>query len=225
MQSIELQNCHQMKVTIIAHADQKRMHIALWPAHSFDLQWVSDHTILSNNTEVLIDLAFEPTPNRLLALKQSQASLILLNAVTPTLKSMELDERFTRFNGWPTFIESPVAEVVAPATATTTLQTFFKYWGRQYLLLPDVTGMPSARIVAMIINEAYFALGEGVSTPEEIDTAMKLGTNYPYGPFEWAHKIGLKEIYVLLETLSRNNKRYDIAPWLCKAASHLLPAH
>ena len=42
----------------------------------------------------------------------------------------------------------------------------------------------------MIINEAFLALQEGVSTKEEINTAMKLGTNYPLGPFEWVEKIG-----------------------------------
>ena len=49
---------------------------------------------------------------------------------------------------------------------------------------PDIPGFISARVVSMIINEAYFALEEEVSSKEEIDTAMKLGTNYPYGPFD-----------------------------------------
>ena len=40
----------------------------------------------------------------------------------------------------------------------------------------------------------FLQLGENVSTRDEIDTAMKLGTNYPFGPFEWAEKIGLKNI-------------------------------
>ena len=43
----------------------------------------------------------------------------------------------------------------------------------------------------MIINEAYFTWEAGTSTKEEIDIAMKLGTGYPYGPFEWGEKIGL----------------------------------
>ena len=60
----------------------------------------------------------------------------------------------------------------------------------------------------MIINEAYFAIGEDVSSKNEIDLAMKLGTNYPYGPFEWAKKIGLHNIYYLLKTLSNNDNRY-----------------
>ena len=63
----------------------------------------------------------------------------------------------------------------------------------------------------MIINEAFFALEAGVSTMEEIDVAMKLGTNYPYGPFEWCKKIGLKKVYDLLEKLSKTDDRYTIA--------------
>ena len=64
----------------------------------------------------------------------------------------------------------------------------------------------------MIINEAYFALGEGVSTEDEIDLSMKLGTNYPYGPFEWCNKIGLKKVNDLMEKLSKTDNRYAIAP-------------
>ena len=41
---------------------------------------------------------------------------------------------------------------------------------------------------------------------------MKLGTNYPYGPFEWAQKIGLSNIYKLLKALNKDSKRYYVAP-------------
>ena len=75
----------------------------------------------------------------------------------------------------------------------------------------DDYGFIAARIIAMIINEAYYALEENVSTKEQIDIAMKLGTNYPYGPFEWSEKIGIEKIYLLLEKLSVQNKRYTIA--------------
>ena len=82
--------------------------------------------------------------------------------------------------------------------------------------VPDITGFITPRVVAMIINEAYFALEENVSTKEEIDTAMKLGTNYPYGPFEWGQKIGLKNILDLLNNLSTKEKRYQPASLLIK---------
>ena len=79
-------------------------------------------------------------------------------------------------------------------------------WG--YRFVPDIPGMVTARILAMIINEAYFTLQENVSTKEEIDIAMKLGTSYPYGPFEWSEKIGLKNIHNLLIELSKTDKIY-----------------
>lgn len=49
------------------------------------------------------------------------------------------------------------------------------------------------RTIVQIINEAYFALAEGVASREDIDRAMKYGVNYPKGPFEWAQG---KELYV-----------------------------
>ena len=55
----------------------------------------------------------------------------------------------------------------------------------------------------------FFALEEKVSTEEEIDVAMKTGTNYPYGPFEWSKKIGLRDIYSLLTALSKEQNRYQ----------------
>ena len=86
-------------------------------------------------------------------------------------------------------------------------------------VVPDVPGMIAPRIISMIINEAYFALDEKLSTKEEIDTAIKLGVNYPYGPFEWYDKIGIKNIHFLLQKLSVDDKRYLPAPLLQKQAT------
>jgi 3-hydroxybutyryl-CoA dehydrogenase len=77
--------------------------------------------------------------------------------------------------------------------------------------------MIAARVIAMIINEAYWGLGEGISTKAEIDIAMKSGTNYPYGPFEWSEKIGLSKIGALLKKLSEEDRRYALAPALEEA--------
>ena len=85
---------------------------------------------------------------------------------------------------------------------------------KRLLLVEDEPGLVSARVLSMIINEAYFALGENVSTIPEIDLAMKLGTNYSLGPFEWQDRIGIENIYLLLKKLSETSKRYLIAPLL-----------
>src|SRR5439155_43154 len=64
--------------------------------------------------------------------------------------------------------------------------------GWQAEFVDDRVGMVSPRIVCMIINEAYYTLQEGTANTQDIDESMKLGTNYPFGPFEWSRKIGLK---------------------------------
>jgi 3-hydroxybutyryl-CoA dehydrogenase len=66
----------------------------------------------------------------------------------------------------------------------------------------------------MIVNEACFALNEKVSSPAEIDIALKLGTSYPLGPFEWSKQVGSDRIIQLLTSLSKDNERYMPAPFI-----------
>jgi 3-hydroxybutyryl-CoA dehydrogenase len=70
----------------------------------------------------------------------------------------------------------------------------------------------------MIINEAYYTVQEGTAEREDIDLGMKLGTNYPHGPFEWCAKIGIQNVYELLEAVYDDTKeeRYKICPRLKK---------
>ena len=69
-------------------------------------------------------------------------------------------------------------------------------------------------------NEASFALGERIARREDIDTAMTLGTNYPFGPFEWGKKIGFEQIRAVLEGLRREfgEERYRTAPLLSRGS-------
>jgi 3-hydroxybutyryl-CoA dehydrogenase len=68
----------------------------------------------------------------------------------------------------------------------------------------------------MIINEAYFAIQENIASRSDIDLAMKLGTNYPFGPFEWCEKIGIKNVYELLIAVydSTRDERYKVCELL-----------
>ena len=59
-----------------------------------------------------------------------------------------------------------------------------------------------ARVLGGIMNEAMWAVTEGVASAKDIDTAMKLGTNYPQGPLEWAENIGLDKVHNLLIALN-----------------------
>ncbi len=93
---------------------------------------------------------------------------------------------------------------------------FFRSVGLEPAVVPDGPGLVFPRILCMIINEAAFALMEGVASAEDIDTAMKLGTNYPLGPLEWADQIGLEQVLGVLEGLQAEygEDRYRPAPLL-----------
>ncbi len=139
---------------------------------------------------------------------------VIINSVLLTLKELDLPENFIRINGWPTFLQRDTWE--AAATNENIVKEIFEKFEWKYIIVADEPGLVSARIISMIINEAYFALGEDVSSKDEIDLAMKLGTNYPYGPFEWSKKIGLKNVYSLLKKLSITDIRYNVAPAMKK---------
>ena len=113
-------------------------------------------------------------------------------------------------------------ELVSPdAAITQRLHDLYARLGYTYRLVPDMPGMIAPRIVAGVINEAWHTWEEQVSTKEEIDTAMKLGTNYPFGPFEWGERIGLEQIAGLLWSLSRTDPRYLPSGALQQAAQGL----
>ncbi len=90
--------------------------------------------------------------------------------------------------------------------------------GRETEWVPDVCGMLTTRVVCMIINEAFFTLSEKISTEQEIDTALKLGTNYPWGPFEWCKLLGVRNVYTLLKKLATEHPRYQPAALLQQRA-------
>jgi 3-hydroxybutyryl-CoA dehydrogenase len=88
------------------------------------------------------------------------------------------------------------------------------------LALADAPGLVVARTVAMLVNEAADAVLQGVCTPEGADAAMKLGVNYPAGPFEWLSRWDVPGVIAVLEALDRHyrGERYRVSPWLRRHA-------
>ena len=80
----------------------------------------------------------------------------------------------------------------------------------------DVPGLVVARTIATLINEAADAVQQGVCDTTAADTAMKLGVNYPAGPFEWLAAWNAQSVITLLDRLDTHyrGERYRVSPWL-----------
>ena len=137
---------------------------------------------------------------------------VLINSVSNTLKSAHHGAHVIRLNGWNGFLKRTTWELAGENNDI--LKQLSAQLGIRFSFFPDEPGFVSARVLSMIINEAYYAKEENVSSDNEIDIALKLGTNYPKGPFEWANEIGLRNVLNLLKTLSLNDARYTVCKLL-----------
>jgi 3-hydroxybutyryl-CoA dehydrogenase len=95
-------------------------------------------------------------------------------------------------------------------------ERFFRSLGRHVEWVADTPGLVLGRIVCQVINEAAFALGEGVGSAADIDAGMVHGLNYPRGILAWADEIGLDHVVAVLDALhvETGDDRYRLAPEL-----------
>ncbi|MBC8035000.1 MAG: hypothetical protein H7Y03_12685 [Chitinophagaceae bacterium] len=207
-----------MRIAILANESLRQELLQKKALYSADIFWPGNlHEMIASKPDASIDLLFEPSAERIEMLRQMLPAPVIIHSVSFTTAATH--PSFIRVNGWPGFIGGNKIEIAAGNEQQEAVQQTMNALGWGYRIVPDQVGMIAPRIVAMIINEAYLALGEQVSTKEEIDTAMKLGTNYPFGPFEWSEKIGLRNVKELLDSLSNTDERYIPAPALVQEVS------
>jgi 3-hydroxybutyryl-CoA dehydrogenase len=204
-----------MKIVVITNEWLKEELLAQGLQEDVQVEWQEAISPVPD-ADAYIDLLFNLSVERMDSLKLLWPATIIVNSVTDTAD--KLPGGFTRINGWRSFLKRTLVEASSGDADRTAVEKIFSCFNKTVEWVPDIPGFITPRVISMIINEAYFTLDEQVSSKEEIDTAMKLGTNYPYGPFAWGETIGLKHVSALLSTLAKTNARYTASSLLQKEA-------
>jgi 3-hydroxybutyryl-CoA dehydrogenase len=107
-----------------------------------------------------------------------------------------------------------------PAESSQRSEAFFAALGFESEWVADSAGLVLGRIVAQLVNEAGFAVGEGVGSADDVDAGLELGLNHPRGAVAWGEAIGLVEVFAQLEAIwhERREDRYRVAPLLRHSA-------
>ncbi len=100
-------------------------------------------------------------------------------------------------------------------------EQFFAALGLRSEWVEDAPGLVLGRIVCQLVNEAAFAIGEGVGSAEDVDAGVTLGLNHPRGPVAWGDAIGLEPVLATIDGLweERREERYRAAPLLRRAVA------
>lgn len=175
---------------------------------------VSRDECIPGNADILFDLRQEAWDLDLY--RAFPKNPIFISAVEGTLKDHQAPDHVVRVNGWAGMMGKPFLECSGHPTIRARAEEIVNRLNKKLEWVPDLPGMVSPRVISMIVNEAWFTWEDGVASKEDIDTAMKLGTNYPFGPFAWGALIGLDKIVSLLQSLTPQNPRYQVAGSLLK---------
>jgi 3-hydroxybutyryl-CoA dehydrogenase len=175
--------------------------------------------------DVIFDFAIERDITQMELYRDLSKVTVFLNTANVNLGQLSassgqhISNSVFGFAGLPTFLNREILEVsLFRQDQEPGLIAICKELGTVFQIVDDRVGLVTPRIICMIINEAYYTVLEGTADKDDIDLAMKLGTNYPFGPFEWCQKIGVRNVYELLAAIYEDTKdeRYKICPLLKK---------
>lgn len=213
-----------MKILVVgepAHFSECRLK---FPDHDVQLGAHEDVGHSITHADVVFDFVIDRHPERF-QVYATRSLVVFLNTAMTTLASLVRPANGTMqctvfgFNGFPSLFNREFLEVCVLRTDDTAqLANVCAMLKTEYLVVDDRVGLVTPRVICMIINEAYYTVQENTASRRDIDLAMKLGTNYPYGPFEWCNKMGLKNVYELLDALYRDthDERYKISALMKK---------
>ncbi|MES1223126.1 MAG: 3-hydroxyacyl-CoA dehydrogenase family protein [Bacteroidota bacterium] len=208
-----------MKVVVVTTDKLKEELLTQGLNEKAEIEWLNDIPVAPAAADIYIDLLFDTDRiKRKEKLDTLGGAVIIINDVIETMT--DLPGRYVRINGWPTFLKRAITEASCNNEAIKVkAEEALTIFNKKAEWVDDMPGFITARVVSTIINEAYFSVEDGVSSSDEIDTAMKLGTSYPYGPFEWSKMIGVENLFFLLHRLSKDDSRYTPSELLKKEAN------
>lgn len=172
---------------------------------------------LNNDVDVIIDSTNYPRTKKLENIRSIDKhcktgipvfTSSLCISVSEQSAMSKFPNRLIGIGLYDTFSNAKLIEIapskITDAEILKNAEKIFRGFGTNYSIVPDRVGLVFPRILSMIINEAAQVFSEKIAAKEDIDTAMKLGTNYPLGPLEWADKLGVELVYEILSALQRD---------------------
>lgn len=174
------------------------------------------------DTQVVFDYTVADSPENVERYQEFSHLLVMVDAPKLSLAELryfmgEVNFTLAGFNGLPGMVNRSLLEVSLLHEADhLQVEQALQALGAEFRVVEDRVGMVTPRVICMIINEAFYTVQEGTATEEDIDQGMKLGTNYPKGPFEWCEELGIENVYEVLEAVYEDTKeeRYKICPLL-----------
>ena len=182
------------------------------PRISVAIELSINDAVLKQKNLIKLDDALAPTAPIL-------SSSVLVSA-TEQSGWIKGKHRLVGISALPSFSKHGIVEtaptVYTPKETVDVVQRFFRSLAKEIEVVQDRVGMVLPRILCQLVNEATFAVQDDVATPQDIDTAMKLGTNYPVGPLECANAVGFQTVYSVLSAIQNDlhEERYRISPLL-----------
>src|SRR5437588_2661494 len=149
-----------------------------------------------------------------------QGGPLVLCCAAGSLAALDPAGNAVGFHALPPVPESGLVELTrgpdSADSAAMTAERFFATLGKHTVWVDDAPGLVLGRIVCQVINEAAFALAEGVGSAEDIDAGFVHGLSYPRGLLAWADLIGLDYAVGVLDVLNEElrEERYRVAPVL-----------
>lgn len=171
-------------------------------ARSVDVVMETTNLNLEEKKAMLCEIEHHVAPDALIV------SSVLSVTATQSASWLAYPSRLVGFAAFANLEKAELIELTAAlqtdAAYLKPASALFEAVGKETEWVEDEVGLVFPRILAMIVNEAAFAFMEKTASAEDIDTAMRKGTNYPAGPLSWADEVGLDDIYAVLSGLHRD---------------------